>query len=379
MAVETAVAPRRADGRSGTTTAGEQDDAGTRSQGVAVAVDPQAAHGGLGDRIHQAPAGEPRPPAGGSERRRDHQDPGTEQPGGPRGGGEGGDRGDAEQAVVARDADRRPGTRPTGPGTTPSCGATRRAGAATIAQPTAATPAPARSTRASSLRGPNQPAVTAPATSSATSPRETVVSDSAGHPQPPTAEPDARAAGGCGQPGEDGGPAADAHPGPGEGEERDRGDQQAQGAEPEQDRGHRRGAQPVPSAGGGGRVVLARVRRQVGRERPGDGASHRNHGAEPDQQRVGVLEGAQQLVAERVDQGQRAGGAGFGSWWQERAAVGAPRRVRVSGHVPIHAAAAGRRPANADSAGAEYGVLSFGRGPSPPARPAPSGRSRPAG
>ena len=101
-----------------------------------------------------------------------------------------------------------------------------------------------------------------------------------GEPQVAPAQPDAEPAAGGGEEQQHHGPAAHAEPGPGDREEGDGGDQQAEHAEAEQDAGHRRGAEAGPGRGGDRGGVVRRDRaRHRGRPQPGQQPRRRPAGS----------------------------------------------------------------------------------------------------
>ncbi len=173
--------------------------------------------------------------------------------------------------------------------------------------------------------------------------------------QVPPGQPPGKSRGGRGEGDEGGGATADAHQGPGDGEEHHRGDQHAQGPEAQQDLRHRRRAEPAARprprhllpgrdrVGGRRPVVIAGssadVRRGCRRGRPG---ARRGRGArlgrgqrarpQLDQQRVGGGEGQEEPLGQRSVQRQAAGLAPRCPRHDRAGAVGAALRVGKSGH-----------------------------------------------
>ena len=146
----------------------------------------------------------------------------------------------------------------------------------------------------------------------------------------------ARRAGGTGQQDKDGGAASHPEPGPGDGQEDHGGDEEAGGAESEQDLGDRCAPEAVPDGcgprDGHRREVRVEGRRRGRRwDRRGEG-----RGPQPVEQVVGLAQRAEQLGGKEALQRQRARRASERRGGERAAAVGTDGRVRVarsSGHV----------------------------------------------
>ena len=318
----------------------QQREPAHQDQLPAVAVHPELVGRRVSGRLDQRPQAA----AGPGGRRQDTGHPGQDvgaEPAPERAQSGQGEHGHEPDQVDRGDGVRRPvdGRQDQGePGGATSCGTTSRPGRSGSA--TGRRPGPgARDRRggagSSRVSSPNQPALSAPTTSSTRSPSATVVSASAATRRPRRPQHGAAGTGGGGQADEDGGPATDAEPGPGDRQEDHGGDQQAGRAEPEQDLRDRR-ALEAPSRGrpGGRRASAGGPGRREGRRRRRrgrcDGGQRDGGGAQPVEQVVGLAQRAEQLGGEEAPERERAGRAAERRGGQRAAAVGADGWCRRS-------------------------------------------------